>query len=45
MCSEHEETVDQIVSGCEVVAKTEYLSKYNEAAASLRWNICKDHDI
>ena len=24
MCSQHEETVDHIVSGCEVLAKTEY---------------------
>ena len=32
MCSQHEETVDHIVSGCEVLAKTEYISRHNEAA-------------
>ena len=35
----------QIVSGCEVVVKTAYVSKYSEAAPYLHWNICKDHDI
>ena len=32
MCSQHEETVDHIVSGCEVLAKTEYISRHNNAA-------------
>ena len=35
MCSQHEETVDYIVSGCEVLAKTEYISRHNNAAAYL----------
>ena len=33
MCSQHEETVDHIVSGCEILAKTEYISRHNNAAA------------
>ena len=45
MCSQHEETVDHIVSGCEVIAKTEYISRHNNAAAYLHWSICKDYDI
>ena len=45
MCSQHEETVDHIVSGCEVLAKTEYISRHNNAAAYLHWNSCQDHDI
>ena len=45
LCSQHEETVDHIVSGCEVLAKTEYISRHSNAAAYLHWNICKDHDI
>ena len=28
MCSQREETVDHIVSGCEVLAKTEYISRH-----------------
>ena len=45
MCSQQEETVDHIVSGCEVLAKTEYISRHNNAAAYLHWSICKDHDL
>ena len=45
MCSQHNEIVDHIVSGCEVLAKTEYISRHNNAAAYLHWSICKDHDI
>ena len=37
MCSQQEETVDHIVSGCEVLAKTEYISRHNNAAAYLHW--------
>ena len=32
--SQHEETVDHIVSGCEILAKTEYISRHNNAAIS-----------
>ena len=45
MCSQHEETVDHIVSGCDVLARTEYISRHNNAAAYLHWSICKDHDL
>ena len=45
MCSQYEETVDHILSGCEVLAKTEYISRHDKAAAYLHWNICQDHDI
>ena len=41
MCLQHEETVDHI----EVLAKTEYISRHNNAAAYLHWSICKDLDI
>ena len=34
-----------IVSECEVLAKTEYISRHNIAATYLHWSICKDHDI
>ena len=52
MCSQHEETVDRvvyerdrIVYESEALAKTEYISRHNKAAAYLHWSICKDHDI
>ena len=39
------QTVDYIVSGCEVLAKMECVARHNNAAACLHWSICKDHDI
>ena len=45
MCSQHEETVDHILSGCEVLAKTEYITRHNKATAYLHWRICQDYDI
>ena len=45
MCSQHEETVDHILSGCEVLAKTEYITRHNKAAAYLHWRICQDYNI
>ena len=44
MCLQDEETVDHIVSGCEVLAKTEYISRHDKSAAYLHWKICQDHD-
>ena len=45
MCSQYEETVDHVVFGCQVLAKTEYIYRQNNAEAYLHWSICKDHDI
>ena len=41
ICSQYEETVDHIVSGCEVLAKTEYISRHDKAAAYLHWNMSR----
>ena len=45
MCSQHEKTVDHILSGCEVFARAEYITRHNKAKAYLRWRICQDYDI
>ena len=37
--------MNHIVSGCEVLANTEYISRYNNDAVYLHWSICKDHYI
>ena len=41
MCSQ----VDHIVSGYEVLAKTECISMLDKAATYIHCNICQDHDI
>ena len=45
ICSRHEETVDHIVCGCEVLAKIEYISRHNYSAAYFHWSISKDYNI
>ena len=45
MCSQHEETVDHIVSGCEALAKTEYISRHNNVQHISIGAYVKDHDI
>ena len=40
-----QETVNHIASGCEVLAKTEYILRHNKAAMYLHWGNCKDHDV
>ena len=37
--------MNHIVSGCEILAKAEFISRHNNAAAYLHWSICKNHDI
>ena len=45
MCYKESETIDHIISGCEVLAKAEYVDRHNKAAAYLHWNICNDLGI
>ena len=42
MCYKQSETIDHIISGCEVLAKVEYIERHNKAAAFVHWNICND---
>ena len=37
ICNKHEETIDHIISGCPELAKTDYLERYNKAAAYIHW--------
>ena len=45
MCYKESEIIDNITSGCEVLAKAEYIDSHNKAAAYLHWNICNDLGI
>ncbi|KAF7218105.1 putative LOC107393841-like protein [Nothobranchius furzeri] len=41
MCSQYEETIDHIVSGCPTLARTEYIHRHDRAASYIHWKICK----
>lgn len=44
-CGQFDETIDHIVSGCPVLAKTEYINRHNKVAALVHWKICKKYNI
>ena len=41
ICNEFEETIDHIVAGCPVLAKTKYIQRHDKAAGYLHWRIGK----
>ena len=43
LCNTHVETIDHVVSGCPVSAKTEYLHRHNMAAAYIHWCLSKHY--
>ena len=45
MCDEFEQTIDHIVVGCPVLAKTEYIQRHDKAAGSIHWIICKHYHL
>ena len=44
-CHEKQETIDHLVSGCPVLAKSEYILRHNKVAQHLHWQICKHYNI
>ena len=38
---QHEETIDNLTSGCPVLAKNEYLMRHNKDCTHLHYSICK----
>ena len=38
---QHEETVDNLTSGCPILAKNKYLTRHNKGGVLLRYSICK----
>ncbi len=45
MCNELEDTIEHIVAGCPVLAKTEYIQRHDRAAGYLHWSICKSYNL
>ena len=45
LCGKYNETIDHIVSGCPVLAATEYTKRHNKVAAYIHWQICRHHNI
>jgi len=45
LCHKSSETLDHLLSSCEVLAKTEYINRHNTVAKYIHWNICRASDF
>ena len=45
LCHSKTESIDHLLTGCEILAPTQYLKRHNNAASYLHWVICKDHGV
>ena len=45
MCNEFKETIDHIMAGRPVLAKTEYIQRHDKAAGYLHWIMCKHYHL
>jgi hypothetical protein len=41
LCKEYEETIDQLISGCPILAKNEYVIRHDKVCTHLHYSICK----
>ena len=44
-CGQQLETIDHLVSGCSILAKTEYLIRHNKVAQYIHWRVCHHFGI
>ena len=45
LCHEFDESIEQIISGCPVLAGKEYLEGHDKALIYIHWHICKHYEI
>jgi hypothetical protein len=41
LCKQHEETIDNLTSGCSILAKNEYLMRHDKVCTHLHYSVCK----
>jgi len=41
LCKQHEETTDQLTSGCPILEKNEYLIRHDKVCPHLHYSVCK----
>jgi hypothetical protein len=42
LCHQFDETVDHIISACQILAKEQYIKRHERVSAQLHFNICKE---
>ena len=45
LCNQYNETIDHIVSGCPVLAKSEFMQRHDKAASYIYWKISKAFNL
>ena len=43
ICTQYDENIDDLISGCPTLAPNEYLNRYNRVFKYLHWKICKHY--
>ena len=43
ICTQYDETIDHLISGCPILAPNEYLNRHNRVAKYIHWKICKHY--
>ena len=44
-CSEHQETINHLVSGCPTLAINEYMIRHNKVAQYIHWKVCQHYEL
>jgi len=42
LCQQIDETIDHIISACSILAKEQYVKRYDKVSAQIHFNICKE---
>ena len=42
LCQQFDESIDRIISACPILAKEQYIKRYDRVCAQLHFNICKE---
>ena len=45
LCTDSEETIDHMISGCQTIVNAEYLEGHDRVATFIHWTLCKHYEI
>ena len=45
LCQQFDETIDHIISACQILAKEQYIKRHDRVCAQLHFNICKETGV
>jgi hypothetical protein len=44
-CNQYVETIDHLISGCPILAKSEYLTRHNKVGQYIHWKLCNYYGL